>query len=382
MKNTNSRRIIFLDAARGLAVIVALFSHGMIIFRVWKQWDKDFNPIFGLVLRDLMHFATPSFIVLFGIMLEIVYYNKIQKIGEKAVRYRLLQRSLICYLGYCSALVIGTLKGTLSIHESLAASVFLGDGHFNNVIKFWVIALILAIPLMNFRLRFGLNLTVCAGLSLWLLVPFLDHFSWPHVSHPLAHLSAFLFGRPMGLSQISFLHSLALIVLGMLLGRTLLIGMKAQHFRLFYKTLGCLIIASVVVIIGLAIHISPMQVLICYDNIFRELHHIGYYVIGLTQALIGLLCLSWLFPLNKQYDPKFSLLVIFGRFSLFSFVLGNIFLEFVLKEIPITIFTAILYSFLLIGFLGVILIILERWLQFRQERIECLPESIDTNLNS
>ena len=89
-------RLNFIDVARTLAIILALFSHAMIDFEGWKLLGSIAAPI-----RLLTRSATPLFIFMFGMMLELVYLKKLEQQGLSPVAKRLAVRSLQCYIGLC-----------------------------------------------------------------------------------------------------------------------------------------------------------------------------------------------------------------------------------------------------------------------------------------
>ena len=108
---------------------------------------------------------------------------------------------------------------------------------YGNILKFYAFALVVAIPLLEFRRRRGLVPTVLVGLAPWVAVFWLDRVPWPPPSSHVSYLTAMLVGRPVGRSWISLLHSQALVVSGMTIGWSLATGRERRSWAVFYRTL-------------------------------------------------------------------------------------------------------------------------------------------------
>ena len=101
------RRIVFVDAARGLAVALALYIHSLATFGAWYHLPRLGQALVRLVTSA----ATPTFIVLFGAMLEMVYYPGLVEGGRRRVRVRLLRRSWNCYVAYLAVVAASVVGG-------------------------------------------------------------------------------------------------------------------------------------------------------------------------------------------------------------------------------------------------------------------------------
>src|SRR5437870_3497059 len=147
-------------AARGLAVALALYIHSLATFGSWYRL-----PLLGQgLVRLITSAATPTFVVLFGAMLEMVYYRGLVQGGAARVRARLLHRSWSCYVAYLATVAASVLGGRRGVLHGVAAALSLGDSQYGNILKFYAFALLLAIPLLDFRRRRGLVPTVVVGL--------------------------------------------------------------------------------------------------------------------------------------------------------------------------------------------------------------------------
>ncbi|HWL75013.1 MAG TPA: heparan-alpha-glucosaminide N-acetyltransferase domain-containing protein, partial [Burkholderiaceae bacterium] len=108
-----SRRISGLDTARALAIFLAMSSHGFIHFGVWPLLDSDLALLLHLFTRS----ATPVFIILFGMMLELVYLKWLLAGKRTDCWRRQVSRAIQCYALYLCVVVAGVAGGKLSPHE-------------------------------------------------------------------------------------------------------------------------------------------------------------------------------------------------------------------------------------------------------------------------
>jgi hypothetical protein len=81
-------RLNFIDVARSWAVGLALFAHGVSTFGGMASLGST-SPFVQLLVRT----ATPTFVFMFGIMLELVYARRARDRGMGVVSRRLLLRS-------------------------------------------------------------------------------------------------------------------------------------------------------------------------------------------------------------------------------------------------------------------------------------------------
>jgi len=319
------RRIVFVDAARGLAVALALYIHSLATFGSWYRL-----PLLGQgLVRLITSAATPTFVVLFGAMLEMVYYRGLVQGGAARVRTRLLHRSWSCYVAYLATVAASVLGGRRGVLHGVAAALSLGDSQYGNILKFYAFALLLAIPLLDFRRRRGLVPTVVVGLVPWAAVFWLDRVAWPPPSSHLSYLTAMLVGRPVGRAWISLLHSQALIVVGMTIGWSLSAGSETRRWTVFYRTATIAFLAALAAACAVMVGLGPRQALAGYLTLrFRASHHVGYYAFGLLEATTLLIGLSLLLPPRLPYSARLAPFLCLGRSSLFAFTLGNCLLDF------------------------------------------------------
>lgn len=311
-----SRRFIFVDVLRTLAITLALAAHAINDFDIAARLATHEYVWLRLFTRA----ANPSFVFVFGMMLEMVYARKLAEKGLDVVMPRLLWRSVQCYVGYAVTVFAGWAMGLFGTARFVQALFFIYGGHHGNILKFYTVALLVAIPLLCFRHRYGLLAAVTAGLSVWIFGPFIDL------------ITGIPIGRFGGLRELFVQlipHNLTFIAGGMLVGNALRSPTTALARRVFFRhvswiTGGCLIIAGILVwqsSAGVVLH----SYLDYYQ--YRTSYHVGYYALGLLQATTLCLILFLLFPLRSRVLSPSSPWLIFGRASLLSFTVGNVVLN-------------------------------------------------------
>lgn len=340
--SSSTRRLIFVDVLRSLAIGLALTAHAVNDFNIPARLSEtEF-----IALRSLTRAAAPSFIFLFGMMLELVYARKMEEQGPSTIVPKLIWRSLQCYFGYLITVFAGLVAGLFDLAHALQAAVFIFGGHHGNILKFYTVALIIAVPLLMLRNRIGLLPVLGLCLSMWGFRPLLQAINSIHVGRLNGALELLV-------QMIPF--SLTFIGAGMLVGTALRKEGNAL-VRTFYRytsTVGAVCITIVGILIWQS---APGEVLHSYLDFYayRNSFHIGYYAIGLLQTIGLCLLFFHLFPPPKQVLSPRSFLLGFGRSALLSFTLGNVVLNFTVGRVQVTPFEGLLLTG---GYLLVVLVL-------------------------
>lgn len=323
------KRLQFIDVARALAIALAMLAHGMITFGGWDQLGEG-APYVQLFTRT----ATPLFIFMFGMMLEIVYVRRMSRSGLQPVSRRLLVRSMQCYVGFIATAAAGWIGGNLSGAEFLSTFIFLEDAQFGNILRFYSVALLLAIPLLWARKRLGAWVLVATIAGIWagdlLLQPykgvsfgFYDHW----ISIGLG--TGAIWGGP------SVWHGTTFMLAGMLLASALT-EWRERGLKKFYKTAALFSLAPLSVIGWLVAESSLTHVAGNFASVgvYRAANHIGYYAIGTFACIVILVALAHLIPLKRKLPDWTHSFLVLGYSSLLSYTLGNIILNLVPSFVP------------------------------------------------
>jgi hypothetical protein len=315
----------FIDVARSWAVGLALFAHGVTTFGGLASLGST-SPFVQLLVRT----ATPTFVFMFGIMLELVYARRARDRGMREVSRRLLLRSAQCYVGYQLTVAAAVLGGWLTSAEGAEALLFLGKSRFGNILRFYSVAMLLAIPILHLRLRHGARVYGLLLVAIWLgsiALRFADPIDAGSLSAPIG----ILFGVGEMRVGPSVWHGMTFALSGMLIG-TGLEGFQRPEFRLrdFYRYSAVVSAVCLAIVAGLVATSSLFDVAKSFAYFtYRAQNHIGYYAIGLIASTATLVLLSVAIPLRRPLPAWTRVPLALGRSSLLSFTAGNVVLNLV-----------------------------------------------------
>lgn len=319
-----SNRIVGIDLARSLAILLVTWKHSMASFGARGQLEGVAN----MSLELLMQLATPIFLILFGAMLELVYRPRYEAGKAAETSRRLYRRALQCYGYYALAIIVFFLvMGTYSLKA--LPLVFTGfiSVPYSHLLAFYTAALALSPWLIDLRNRVGLVPIVSAALLLHLAHPIVNQLPPAPLLFGrdyLQHMSGFLYGQGVDFIGPSLIHGLSLVAIGMLFGAGLRPSKRASG------TIALSSAASVcmAVVAGLVIALSwdwssPHSTLdALLGATLRIESHPLYFGIGILGALVT----TWFFMItHDRLGMRFCYPIrVFGRRSLFAFGIGNI----------------------------------------------------------
>jgi putative flippase GtrA len=313
-KRNADGRYTFVDVHRSLAILLAISAHAI---NDWGIADGLADTELAL-MRTITRAANPSFIFMFGMMLELVYARKIQQNGVQSVAPRLIQRGFQCYLGYALTFLAAFLVGSRDLWTTLQGLFFIFGPPHGAVLRFYAVALILAVGLLAVRHRFGLRAALFLCLGLWTLQPVETWISQIHLGRLNSVRAFFLSDLPLNMTFVAG---------GMYLGHALR-SKGARVARAFHRRAGIILAVTGCIVVVLVLQSSIHHVYTSYLDYYayRASHHIGYYSIGLMQACLLSVVLYHIVPVSSKWLQSSSLWMGFGRSSLLSFTLGNILL--------------------------------------------------------
>jgi len=316
-------RLLFIDVARAVAILGALTAHAVAVFSVWPAVPP--NAAKALV-NGLFFTCTPTFFLLFGVMLEVVYVSRRERDGAGSVSRRLAVRAAQCLAGLALGLLCAWISGRILTAQLGIALLGLVDTPNSGILRFYAIAMLLSIPVVLLRPRLGLALPLGLIVVIWLVAALLPWLPWPDPESRWAFLTGFLFAHPPLWPGGSVWHNLSVVFLGMALGYQLRQRL-ARGLVPFGGTFVALVALGCAVGIALcAWHMGVVAVAHGYCGTGRQLRsaaHPAYF-------LISTLCAMSLIALAQQWYPAGTTraqlrlpIVALGRHSLLSFALGN-----------------------------------------------------------
>lgn len=309
-----SKRIAYLDIFRWTTVTFALASHGFLKFDLESQLSEEA----WTSLRFFTRSATPSLMFLFGIMAELVYYNRFTK-SRRAVVPRLVHRAFQCYAALILLGAVGFVVGANSLNVLIGGALILAPLELANIFAMYCFLMIALVPCLVVRKRFGFG-----GLAVLLSAIWMVHYSLiadlAPLPHPLTYPASFFFG----IGDVwgpSVLQSLTLVVWGMAAGNYLFSTRKSAGARVLVPpTLaGTLIVLAIEISrVGPAAFIGSITE---YSG-YRATNSFVYFAYGLVMAS-GLVLVASL--IERLGPRKLSSALANGGRSTFSyFLIGNI----------------------------------------------------------
>lgn len=316
-------RIRGVSVCRSVAILLAMWSHVLVTFGA--RWD---GTSYAWV-RFTMQMAPVTFICLFGAMLEISYARKFREGKVESAIQRMFVRAGQCYVLYAITISALFVAGTYSLGYTIRTILLIGISPFTDILKFYVFALLSAPLLITIRIKYGL----------W---PLFLAFVAIQLAHPLVHILyytaaeggkdyigpvlGFLYGGSnAGVGAPSFVHGMALVCLGMVLGNasSAILGSDARQRRVGWAWFFCILAGSLAC--SIFYWTNTIEVLRGIATLeVRNDNHPFYYALGILATTAFLLICLTLFDF---FDLKFAERISFiGTVSLFTFCFGNVLL--------------------------------------------------------
>ncbi len=209
----NSRYVAF-DVTRGICVLLALLSHLLTHVSYFEGTDQT-----RIIIKFASRTAMPSLLVLFGVMLQIVYFPKYVTDAGKCAN-KLLMRSYVCYTAFIFLAVENYLAGSLGFSRLVGAFGMISYVYCSNIFKFYTILLILSPFLLKLRLLYSKTGIYTFTVLLWLAACLICEFHPSPLRSPFQHAGGLLVGVGQTFGPSVF-HSLVFVTFGMTAGRLL-----------------------------------------------------------------------------------------------------------------------------------------------------------------
>lgn len=278
------KRIGYLDVFRYSAVTFAIISHIVIHHHIYDETASDVAAMMKAVTRA----ATPALLVLFGMMVELVYYRK-YKTSFKEVMASLIQRAIMCYLALVTLAIAFFVTGAMTVKGLVGGITLLGQVNNNDIFKLYMILLVLSLPLLFIRHRWG-----AIGIGAFVVILWVGHrlllSSFSELPYPLGHMGSLMMGIGSGFGP-SILHSSVLLAFGMAIAAALFTERDSRKRRSWLVLSTVIMTGALIVILQQMSVYGPMGVVrkIAVIREWRSSHHLGYYAYGVLAASLLLL---------------------------------------------------------------------------------------------
>ena len=316
-------RHVFIDAARSVAILGAMTAHALNTFGVWAAVSP------GIVkgLSNLLFYAcTPTFFLLFGVMLEWVYVVRRERVGASTVVRQMSQRAGMCWLGLVLGIGCAYLGGRLAADQLPPALLNLIDTPNSGILRFYAAALLLCIPVVIARPMIGPRLPLILVAVIWVGAAALPLLPWPGMESRWGFLCGFLVAHPPAWSSGSLWHNLSIVFLGMALGIHMRSRMRLGLSPLGGRPVQALASFCLAGIVVCAVIYGPLTLAESYLGTGRTLRsaaHPAYFLISTLSALILIWVAQKCFPIGTTVRPSARWLLALGRHSLLVFAVGN-----------------------------------------------------------
>ncbi|MEM7497229.1 MAG: hypothetical protein AAF371_04460 [Pseudomonadota bacterium] len=309
-----NERLDFIDAGRGLAIVLALAAHAVQAFVIYRN-------DFGIVLRTAM----PTLLVVFGAMIEIAYLSRLRTGRAKAAaRQRMGARVVACMAGFALITLTEYFHDDRGLTRVIQSLFFLEIGRFGYILAYYAAWLLLAMAFLEPLLRWGAKGVIAAALGAW-AISFAAMWAGLPDQYTLHWILGYgdVFG-PGLLLALTFLSA------GMLLGEAL--TGRGGWWPVW------IVVALAVLTIGIDLVVSPRDYVGKLSGLYRRLNHPVYYAYGILAAFVWLALLAridgWLRggPQGAAAQTVrfgYRHLVLAGRQALFWYVAGNTALNFI-----------------------------------------------------
>ena len=317
--------------ARAMAVALAMVSHCFLMFDVWQELPE--------ALRLITRMATPTFLVLTGMVLARSYAMRPEKLTPERLLKSFMPKALTVYFVYVLVQLAGYVGDKLSLERFVGAITLANSGRFANILIIYG-CLFLIVPLLLTLLEklrvIGMAAVLTAAWGTWYL--FANNANAPYTA-------SFLIGVGHKAGP-SLLQGLTFVVFGYALG-------AARKRRTDLAAAVLMAVSSAVYLFTVIAGEGGTWVVHGIASLdLRRMNHPAYYAFGIIEAL-GILWLAGRIARLQSRTSHNSVFNALGANSIFAYGFGNILLNLVPYG-TMTLFYKLVFTAGFIGFLALL----------------------------
>jgi hypothetical protein len=301
-------RVYWVDCIRAVAVLFALISHALSGLHLLSV-----NSGIGLYLKAGTRLATPALLIVFGMMVEMVYFPRWQHDASDTV-VRLVSRAFDSALAVLAgAILIDVLAGDAAPFSGVL--LLQPPGYFT-IYQLYAFLLPLCPLLLLTRERLGPAAYLPIVAIIWLY--HLAVSALPPATGTFAPVASFFgVGGKVGPTPI---HALQFVLLGMAIAQTMLRRPPAIAAKL---AVGALLAAALIVVASAAHRLGGRSLLAQLSDIraLRGHNYPAYYAIGAV-GFVGLSLGAWVLSCIP-WRPLVRLMSTVGSHTFSLFFIGN-----------------------------------------------------------
>ncbi|WP_095590556.1 hypothetical protein [Actibacterium ureilyticum] len=309
----SAQRFAFVDATRGFAIVAALLAHAI----------DQFFAVYIPYLRPVTRIATPTFLVVFGVVIAVVYMRKARDLDDlTGMRTRLFARMITCYVAFAAISWAGYVGDKTPLDQVLDAMLMLDRGRYSFILFLYTILLALLGLFLPLIVRWGALFFVGFAVLAWALRFGLSALGAG--GHPTAQM---MFGHATGYGPAVML-SLSVVAVGVLIGEALL-------NRSRWIWLGGIYLAMAAILAATLAMDGPWLFFEGVTKSYRFGNHPAYFAYGVAGAMTALALFWWLERRDVAPGTR-RVLIDLGKRTLFLYTAGNIVLNLLPLHQPAT----------------------------------------------
>lgn len=301
---SDSQRYSFLDAARGIAIVLAMSAHAIDQFTSFYLWH----------LRPLTRVATPTFLIIFGVIVSVVYLRKARQSDDLGgLQSGLFARMLTCYVGCAAITWAGYFGDKTPLSQVGEAMLMMDRGRYAFILFLYTILLGLIAVSLPLLKRWGILVFVVASAAAWslhALVPDTEAFGSDTLQMLIGHRAGY---------GPAVLLSLSVVTVGVLLG-------EALQRRAHWGWVALVALSAAAAVGNTAIQDWGRTFIDGIASDYRFQNHIAYFAYGCLGALL-IIAFAAMLGRWAGRSLLFRCLTVWGRRTLFIYAAGNILLN-------------------------------------------------------
>ena len=310
-----TRRIYGLDLTRSIAIFMAIMVHSINAYDDGKYMQSEFAQI-------LFRTATGTFIIVFGVFLELVYAGAMAKHGVAHAARKLVSRAIQCYVLYVlSCSVLAAVEG-YGLAYTLRLALLMGATPYTDILKFYSVMLFLAPVLLVIKSRNGF-----APLIIFCIAVHVLHFVFYPIPYPSAFpgsdiVFGFLYGATTVIAGPSVVHGITFVVFGMWTGQFIRGNMNRSRLLDLRKPQVIVVLFACLAIVAIGwMNYEGDYFKALASMEFRNSNSYIYFAFGIAGAILTMdLSLRLTNVLGASRIKPYLFL---GETSLFIFCFGN-----------------------------------------------------------
>jgi acyl-CoA synthetase (AMP-forming)/AMP-acid ligase II len=313
----NRVSIIGYDVARSVAILLSLLAHSLV------RTNGPLGPVANLIVR----LATPTLIILFGVMIALLHVSRMRSDGSAKALQNNLKMSLQCYGLFALNVFAFWLTEPAGWKYALITLALLGSMPYAQILSFYAVMFLLLSPIVsllrryNFYVLLGCALAIHLAFPLFKAVPTPPEIGGQPMLQRLLDLVIGSGSHPL-LAGPSLAHSLVLVLAGYWIGLAARNASSGDGgLAAFFKPqLPLLAVFAGMAVWSMFIPGYPVSFELLTDMTLRNLNHPAYIFMigGLALLLLDVFLVS---PWTRRVPGWF---MIPGRRSLFAFGFGNV----------------------------------------------------------